>query len=148
MSFCTQCGARLDDKSNYCSKCGAPVKRSQSMLKNPNVDPVVPTLPRITPNSKSTRNIFIGIIVCAVLVGVFLVSNRSSSVQWTDEPCDWCNHQPTVAYRMSDGSYSYVCGDCQKECAWCGDPATRHYENVSRTMVFVCEDCYEDLHGN
>lgn len=32
----------------------------------------------------------------------------------SDKPCDWCGHSPTVAYKESDGSYSYVCKDCRK----------------------------------
>lgn len=32
----------------------------------------------------------------------------------SDKPCDWCGHSPTVAYKESDGSYSYVCKECRK----------------------------------
>lgn len=53
----------------------------------------------------------------------------------SDKPCDWCGHSPTVAYKESDGSYSYVCKECRKKCAWCGKKATRHYENMMHKEV-------------
>ena len=62
-----------------------------------------------------------------------------------DEPCDWCGNRPSVAYKMSDGSDSYVCNDCNKECYWCGAKATKHYNSAIGSVVFVCNDCYEEI---
>ena len=62
-----------------------------------------------------------------------------------DEPCDWCGNTPSVAYKTSDESMSYVCKKCSKTCMICGkNKATKHTENLLGMMMFVCDDCYDD----
>ena len=84
-----------------------------------------------------------GIVIIAV--AIFTIHHFAAT---SNEPCDWCGHRPSVAYKMHDGSYSYVCKDCSKKCAWCGDRATKHYENLAGMMVFVCNDCYKEISGD
>lgn len=94
----------------------------------------------ICPENRIMKKIVLGAVVLAV--AIFAVSRFASM---SVEPCDWCGNSPSVAYKMSDDSYSYVCKDCSKKCAWCGEKATKHYENLAGMMVFVCDDCYEEL---
>lgn len=132
MKFCGECGAALDE-GNFCPTCGAPVESEQSQ---------VTTVGGCHPSKKSElwKKVVVGIVVIAV--AIFIITRFTSVV---DEPCDWCDNSPSVAYKMSDGSYSYVCKDCSKKCVWCGEKATKHYENLANMMVFVCDDCYEGL---
>ena len=130
MAFCGKCGAELNGEK-FCPNCGEPVETEQS------------TTSAVThPVRKSGmwKKVVAGVVVVAI--AVFAISRFTSTV---DEPCDWCGNRPSVAYKMSDNSYSYVCRDCSKECAWCGERATKHYENLVGMMVFVCDDCYEGI---
>ena len=77
-----------------------------------------------------------------------VIAPKNNSARVWDKPCDWCGHSPTVAYKESDGSYSYVCKECRKKCAWCGKKATRHYENMMHKEVFVCEETYKKMHDD
>lgn len=61
-----------------------------------------------------------------------------------DEPCDWFGKSPSVAYKISDVSKSYVCKDCSKNCAICGKKATKHSENMLGMVIFRCDECYQD----
>lgn len=132
MAFCGKCGAMLDE-GKFCPNCGAPVESNQSRT-------------AVTAGSHPAQKAGlwkkVAVVVVAVVIVVFAISRFTSTV---DEPCDWCGNRPSVAYKMSDNSYSYVCKDCSKKCAWCGDKATKHYENLAGMMVFVCDDCYEGL---
>lgn len=132
MAFCGKCGAPLDG-GKFCPNCGAPVESEQSQT-------TVATASQTSKKMGLWKKLVVGVAVIAV--AVFVITRFTATV---DEPCDWCGSKPSVAYKMSDGSYSYVCKDCSKECAWCGDKATRHYENALGMMVFVCNDCYEDI---
>lgn len=136
MSFCGKCGVPLGD-GKFCPSCGAPVEAEQSKsttIANPN--PIR--------KSKLWKIAVLGVIVIATTI--FIITRFAATT--VDEPCDWCGNRPSVAYEMSDGSYSYVCKECGKECAWCGDKATKHYENLAGMMVFVCDDCYEEIAGD
>lgn len=132
MAFCGKCGASLDG-GKFCPNCGVPVESVQG-------ETVVTAVSSSSPKSGLWKKVILGVAVVAV--AIFIITRFTTTV---DEPCDWCRNKPSVAYKMSDGSYSYVCKDCSKECAWCGDKATRHYENLAGMMVFVCDDCYEEL---
>lgn len=132
MAFCGKCGAPLDGEK-FCPNCGAPVKLKQSQT----------AVTAAFHSSKKTglwKKMALGVAVVAV--AIFIITRFKATVE---EPCDWCGNRPSVAYKMSDGSYSYVCKDCSKKCAWCGDKAVRHYENAAGMMVFVCNDCYEEI---
>ena len=80
--------------------------------------------------------------IAAIIVFVFLVTFIGRRM--VDEPCDWCNRRPTMAFKTSDGSMSYVCSECRKNCKWCDKKATKHYENMLGMIVFVCDDCYKE----
>ena len=129
MAFCKKCGAHLDD-GRFCPNCGTPTEAAQ---KNP-VDNNIPKSYKMGVWKKVIAGIAVFVFV------IFIITRFTTTV---DEPCDWCHNSPSVAYKMSDGSYSYVCKDCSKKCALCGDKATHHYENLLGMMVFVCDDCYE-----
>ena len=135
MAFCGKCGASLDG-GKFCPNCGAPVE-----LEN-NKD-VVTAVSHPLKKSGVWKKVILGAALIAIVV--FVITRFTSTV---DEPCDWCGNKPSVAYKTSDGSYSYVCRDCSSECAWCGDKATKHYENLAGMMVFVCDDCYEEIAGD
>lgn len=134
MAFCGKCGAPLDG-GKFCPNCGTPVELEQNQA----------TTAVSHPSKKSGlwKKVVLGVAVVAV--AIFIITRFTSTV---DEPCDWCGDRPSTAYKVSDGSYSYVCKDCSKECAWCGDKATKHYENLVGMMVFVCNDCYEEIAGD
>ena len=132
MAFCGKCGAPLDE-GKFCPNCGAPVEPEKS-------EAAVTTVSRPPRKAGLWEKIVLGVAVLAV--AIFVVTRFTSM---SDEPCDWCGNSPSVAYKMSDDSYSYVCKDCSKKCAWCGEKATKHYENLAHMMVFVCDDCYEGL---
>lgn len=84
------------------------------------------------------------IIVCGIIIiVVFTIVFKSFS--GVNEPCDWCGEKPSKAYKISDGSKSYVCKDCRMKCAWCDSRAKKHYESGMGMMVFVCNDCFEDI---
>lgn len=134
MAFCGKCGASLDGEK-FCPKCGAPVELEQSQ--------VATAVPYPTKKLGAWKKWLLGIAVIAI--AIFMITRFTSTV---DESCDWCGDRPSVAYKVSDGSYSYVCKDCSKECAWCGDKATKHYENMVGMMVFVCNDCYKEVTGD
>ena len=131
MAFCGKCGAELDG-GKFCPSCGAPVESGQS-------ETAIATTGSVR---KSNVWIKVAVAVVAVIILVFAISRFTSLV---DEPCDWCGNSPSVAYKMSDNSYSYVCRDCSKVCALCGEKATKHYENLLGMMVFVCDDFYDGL---
>lgn len=132
MAFCGNCGAPVDD-GKFCPNCGAPVESEQGQA----------AVSHSSSKSQIWKMVVLGVIVVAVVL--FIVTRFTSTV---NEPCDWCGNRPSVAYKMSDGSYSYVCKDCSRECAWCGERATKHYENLLGMMVFVCDDCYNDVSGD
>ncbi len=48
MSFCVNCGAKLDDDSHFCDKCGSPVKSAQ----------IQPTITRAVPMQSSNNRLF------------------------------------------------------------------------------------------
>ena len=130
--FCGKCGAPLEE-GKFCLNCGAPVGSENS-------ETAVTTISHLPRKTGLWKKIVLGAVVLAV--AIFAVSRFASM---SVEPCDWCGNSPSVAYKMSDDSYSYVCKDCSKKCAWCGEKATKHYENLAGMMVFVCDDCYEEL---
>jgi len=132
MAFCGKCGTPLDG-GEFCPNCGASVESEQSQT-------TVATAFQASKNPRLWKKVVVGVAVVAI--AIFVITRFTATV---DEPCDWCGSKPSIAYKMSDGSYSYVCKDCSKECAWCGDKATRHYENALGMMVFVCNDCYEEI---
>ena len=130
MAFCGKCGAPLDGEK-FCPNCGEPVELEQSQT-------VVTAA--FHPSQKAGRRKKMALVTAAVVIAIFIITRFTATV---DEPCDWCGNRPSVAYKMSDGSHSYVCRDCSKKCIWCGDKADRHYENAAGMMVFICNDCYE-----
>lgn len=132
MTFCGKCGAPINE-GKFCPNCCAPVELAQS-------EAATAVISHAFPKSKLWKKVALIAVVAAV--AIFIITRFTSTV---DEPCDWCRSRPSVAYKMSDGSYSYVCKDCSKKCAWCGEKATKHYENLAGMMVFVCDDCYEGL---
>lgn len=134
MSFCKNCGAMLEEEK-ICPNCGTPVETKSEQRKFDDI---------ATSNTGKQTNLWMKIVLGGVLVviAVFMITRFTSTV---DEPCDWCGSTPSVAYKMHDDSYSYVCKNCSKKCAWCGNKAIKHYENLAGMMVFVCKDCYEDV---
>lgn len=133
VSFCGNCGAPVD-KGKFCPKCGAQISNSTG------------TTGKIGITSKRTNKfpkMLIGIIAVLVVVIVIVLIPHT-----VDQPCDWCNNRPSMAYKTSDDSMAYVCKDCSKVCAWCNKKATKHYENMLRMIVFVCNDCYEEVTNN
>lgn len=132
MAFCGKCGASLDG-GKFCPSCGTPVELEQSQT-------IAVTERQTLKRMGLWKKVVVGVAVIAV--AIFVITRFNTTV---DEPCDWCGKKPSVAYKMKDGSYSYVCKDCSKKCAWCGDKATKHYENGLSMMVFVCDDCYEEI---
>lgn len=135
MAFCGKCGAQLDG-GKFCPNCGAPVESEQNEK--------TAAVSRPAKKIGLWKLAVLGVVVIAALI--FIITRFTGAT--VDEPCDWCGNRPSVAYEMSDGSYSYVCDDCSKECAWCGNKATKRYENLAGMMVFVCDDCYEEVAGN
>lgn len=126
--FCGNCGSQLDDSVKVCGYCGTPCNSGVSVEKVTKA-----------PSGKIKKIIISAVLIIAIVVGA------SSLFSLKNEPCDWCGHSPSVAYKTSDGGKSYVCRDCSKECAWCDNRATKHYENYFEMIVFVCRDCYEDI---
>lgn len=135
MAFCGKCGAPLDGGS-FCPKCGA----ANESENNESVASVVP--PKLPKAGLWKKRVVGGAVIVVV---IFAITRFTATV---DEPCDWCGDSPSVAYKMSDGSYSYVCKECSEKCAWCGEKATKHYENLAGMMVFVCNDCYSEISEN
>ena len=83
------------------------------------------------------------------LIAIIAIAIIVSVVPHTvNEPCDWCGHRPSMAFKTSDGSMAYVCKDCSKERALCGKKATNHYENLLGMVVFACNDCYKEVTDN
>lgn len=80
-----------------------------------------------------------------VAVAIFIIIRFTATV---DEPYDWCGDRTSVAYKMSDGSYAYVCKDCSKKYIWCGDKVDRNYEKAVGMMDFVYNDCYKESAGD
>lgn len=136
MGYCGKCGEKIEKGANFCGKCGAVVEKEQSE----HVYDV------IAPKNNSAR--VWKIIIPGLIVGVIVIWGFMQLMSVSDKPCDWCGHSPTVAYKESDGSYSYVCKECRKKCAWCGKKATRHYENKMHKEVFVCEETYKEMHDD
>ena len=130
MAFCGNCGTPLNEE-DFCPNCGAAVKSEENKVSG-----------KMTAKKKTSvwKKVTGGIIVVAI--AFFVIVRFTATV---NEPCDWCGKKPSVAYKMNDGSYSYVCKDCSKECAWCGKKATKHYENLAGMMTFVCNDCYKQI---
>ncbi len=108
MGYCGNCGEKIEKGANFCGKCGAVVEKEQSE----HVYDV------IAPKNNSAR--VWKIIIPSLIVGVIVIWGFMQLMSVSDKPCDWCGHSPTVAYKESDGSYSYVCKECRKKCAWCG----------------------------
>ena len=125
MAFCKNCGTPVE-KGKFCPKCGVQISET-NMLE--------------TINKKSNKHLkmLLGIIVVLIAIAVIVLMPHT-----VDEPCDWCNRRPSMAFKTSDGSIAYVCKNCSKECAWCNKKATKHYENMLGMIVFVCNDCYMD----
>lgn len=92
-------------------------------------------------NKKYITIIAVASIITAIVVFIFL-SNR-----YVNEPCDWCQRRPSVAFKNSSGEMAYVCQECMENCKWCDKKATKHYENMLGMIVFVCDDCYRDVTG-
>lgn len=131
MAFCGKCGAPLNG-GKFCPNCGAPAVSEG----NP------PTAVAAVKTRKTNLWLIIAATVIVIIGAVFMLSRCAAVV---DEPCDWCGSSPSVAYKMSDGSYSYVCKECSKQCFMCGKKATKHYENLAGMMSFACDDCYESF---
>lgn len=130
MVLCGKCGAPING-GKFCSKCGTPIKESSEVSR------VELTLNK---KNKYAKKLFVGIaIAIIVVIAIFIVPHT------VNEPCDWCNHRPSMEFKTSDGSKAYVCKDCSKDCAWCNKKATKHYENMLGMIVFVCNDCYKDV---
>lgn len=136
MAYCGKCGAPLDGEK-FCPNCGASVE-----LKSVRRRALVSASARRPKRTRPWKKLAIAALI--VVIAFLIVTRFSSTV---DKPCDWCGDRPSVAYKLNDGSYSYVCKDCSKRCAFCGDKATKHYENLLNMMVFVCNDCYKEVGG-
>ncbi|MEE1034767.1 MAG: zinc ribbon domain-containing protein [Agathobacter sp.] len=134
MAYCNKCGSLLDDDGRFCGNCGTPIDGMESEAERSYVS-----------HEQHKKYRCWKIIIPCLIVAMLGIFGISRMVRVSDKPCDWCQHKPTIAYRMSDDSYSYVCKDCRKKCAWCGKRATRHYENLAHMMVFVCKDCYDEI---
>lgn len=135
MAFCGKCGAPLDG-GKFCPNCGAANEAENDQSTSVN-------RPKKSHKSGSKKKIAVGVIgVIVVAIAVLAITQFTATV---DEPCDWCGDSPSIAYELSDGSYSYVCKECSQNCALCGEKATKHYENMLGMIVFVCGDCYEEL---
>lgn len=132
MAFCGKCGASLDGE-RFCPDCGTPVESKRNGV-------AVTADSHTYKKVRLWKKVVLG--VAAAIVILYVITRYTSTV---DKPCDWCGNRPSVAYKMNDDSYSYVCKDCSKECAWCGKRATKHYENLADMMVFVCDDCYKEI---
>ncbi len=130
MAFCGNCGEPIGN-GKFCPKCG---KQISDTVSTGDIMEITSKKPKKFPK------MLIGII--AVLAVVVVISLMPRTV---DEPCDWCNHRPSMEFKTSDGSMAYVCKDCSKECAWCNKKATKHYENMLGMIVFVCDDCYDEV---
>lgn len=130
MAFCGNCGAPVGE-GKFCPKCGEQIS-----------DIVSTTNIRGITRKKFSKffKMLIGIIAILVVVVVIVLIPHT-----VDEPCDWCSHRPSMAFKTSDGSMAYVCKDCSKECALCYKKATKHYENLLGMIVFVCNDCYKEV---
>lgn len=103
MGYCGNCGEKIEKGANFCGKCGAVVEKEQSE----HVYDV------IAPKNTSAR--VWKIIIPSLIVGVIVIWGFMQLMSVSDKPCDWCGHSPTVAYKESDGSYSYVCKECRKK---------------------------------
>lgn len=128
MAFCGKCGTQLNGEK-FCPKCGA---LNESMVNS-------------TQGKRSFANQIWKkaiVVLVVIAIGAFIIPRFMATV---NEPCDWCGDSPSVAYKLSDGSYAYVCKECSKNCALCGEKASKHYENLLGMIVFVCDDCYEDV---
>ena len=115
MAFCGKCGAQLDG-GKFCPNCGTPI---DDVEKRATITATAAHKPK---RSGVQKKVVVGIIAIAVMV--FIITRFTSTV---NEPCDWCGNSPSVAYKLNDGSYSYVCKDCSEYCAFCGEKATKHY---------------------
>lgn len=92
---------------------------------------------------KMSAKIIAGVVGAILAIAVLVVILKMPHT--VNEPCDWCDNRPSIAYENSDGEMAYVCKECSKYCMFCDEKATKHYENLAGMMVFVCDDCYEDM---
>lgn len=133
--YCGKCGATVPDNVSFCPGCGEPCAKSEETKVYK-----VTKQPKLSGKTKKILAVVVAVVV--VLVGVFSIKPT------VRESCAWCGNQPSVRYKLSDGSYTYVCKDCSKECMFCGKKAKKHYENLFGMMVFVCNDCYKEMKSN
>lgn len=86
-------------------------------------------------NTRMKRVVMVFAIMSMYLVGCSPTVNKA---------CDWCGGKPSVAYKTSDDTESYVCKECSSTCMICGDKKPKHQcENLLGMVMFVCDDCYE-----
>ncbi len=93
------------EKGKFCPKCGTQISDVATVANMVG-----------TTNKRSNKHFKMLFGITAVLVVIVVMALVPHTV---DEPCDWCNHRPSMAFKTSDGSMAYVCKDCSKECAWC-----------------------------
>lgn len=134
MAFCGNCGTFVD-KGEFCPKCGAQINDVAGMYNMAG---------KTSKRTNKRFKILISIIAAVAVVIVAIVKMP----HMVNEPCDWCEHKPSMAFKTSDGTMAYVCIDCSKECALCGEKASKHYENMVGMIVFVCDDCYKEVNGD
>lgn len=86
-------------------------------------------------NTRMKRVVMVFAIMSMYLVGCSPTVNK---------PCDWCGSKPSVAYKNSDDTASYVCKECSSVCMICGEKkAEKKCENLLGMVMFVCDECYE-----
>lgn len=132
--FCGNCGAPLTG-GKFCPHCGMALD-------------VIHESPRTTPINASTKKNsgWITLVITLLLVVTFVLTAPHLPI--SRNPCEWCDDTPTKGYRLSDGSYCYICKDCRTTCGLCGRKAKHHYESLFGRIIFLCDSCHDLQYWN
>lgn len=130
MEYCGNFGAHMDE-GRFCPKCSSPKSGTQSTFVASSME---------NKNTRKKKSVFVG--VAFVILVLFVIIKMPHMV---DKPCNWCDHRPSMEYKISDGSKAYIYKNCSKNCALCYKKAKKYYENMLGIVVFVCDDCYKQV---
>lgn len=94
MAFCTKCGKKLDEDERFCSNCGTPVMETE--------------FKKYYDGEKRKKVFFTAAGIIAVLLVLFLATNRST--------CDWCGKEffGKGYYDIWDTDVT-ICEDCARD---------------------------------
>ena len=132
--FCAKCGKEISERANFCRYCGNKVEHN--VLNDSQNMKFVKIKHSCDTRGEKNKYIIIGTMIVISFI-ILVVVQRFSFKE-----CDWCGNSPSIKYKTTSGTTSYVCMECSKVCSVCGKKATHHYTNLYEMEVFVCMDCF------